>query len=364
MNLNKFTEKAQETVITAQNLATELNHAEVTPEHLLVALLEQSGGVAPSVLRKMALDPAKVAADARGLFKSMPQAYGADVRFSPRMKLVFDSALAEAQRMQDEYVEHGTPAARGGNRGRPLPCRPAPAIDARRDERQAVRRPHAGARHPAHHVAEPGSHLRGARQVRPRPDRARPQGQARSGHRTRRGSPPHDPGALAPHQEQPGVDRRAWRRQDGHRRRSCAADHPRRRAGGAQEQEDLRARHGRPRRRRQVPRRVRGAPQGGAQGDRRLRGADRALHRRAPHRRRRRRRRGRDGRVTDAQADARPRRAAHDRRHDDRRVPQAHREGRGARTPLPAGDGRGADASRTRFRSCAACASATRFITA
>jgi len=40
MNLNKFTEKAQEAIITAQNLATELNHAEVTPEHLLVALVE------------------------------------------------------------------------------------------------------------------------------------------------------------------------------------------------------------------------------------------------------------------------------------------------------------------------------------
>ena len=104
MNLNKFTEKAQETVITAQNVATELNHAEVTPDHLLVALLEQSGGVAPSVVRKMALDPARVAADARDLLKNMPQAYGADVRFSPRMKLIFDSALAEAQRMQDEYV--------------------------------------------------------------------------------------------------------------------------------------------------------------------------------------------------------------------------------------------------------------------
>ena len=104
MNLNKFTEKAQETVITAQNLASEFNHAEVTPEHLLIALLEQSGGVAPSVVRKMALDPTRIVVEARDLLKNMPQAYGADVRFSPRMKLIFDSALAEAQRMQDEYV--------------------------------------------------------------------------------------------------------------------------------------------------------------------------------------------------------------------------------------------------------------------
>jgi ATP-dependent Clp protease ATP-binding subunit ClpB len=104
MNLNKFTDKAQESVVTAQNLASELTHAEVTPEHLLVALVEQQGGIVPSVLRKLMLDPAQVAADARKLLDNLPKAYGADLRFSPRMKLIFDSAQAEAQRLQDEYV--------------------------------------------------------------------------------------------------------------------------------------------------------------------------------------------------------------------------------------------------------------------
>jgi ATP-dependent Clp protease ATP-binding subunit ClpB len=104
MNLNKFTEKAQEAVVTAQNLATETSHAEITPEHLLVALVEQQGGIVPSVLRKMMLDPTQIAADARRLLGNLPQAYGADVRFSPRMKLIFDSAQAEAQRLQDEFV--------------------------------------------------------------------------------------------------------------------------------------------------------------------------------------------------------------------------------------------------------------------
>ena len=78
----------------------------------------------------------------------------------------------------------------------------------------------------------------------------------------------------------------------------------------------------------------------------------------------RRRRRRLDRRVEPAQADARARRAAHDRRHDARRVPQVHREGRRARAALPAGARRRADASRTRSASCAACASATRSITA
>jgi len=104
MNLNKFTEKAQEAVVAAQHLATGFNHAEVTPEHLLVALVEQQGGVVPSVLRKLTVDPAQIAADVRKLFEALPKTYGADVRFSPRMKLIFDSAEAEAQRLQDEYV--------------------------------------------------------------------------------------------------------------------------------------------------------------------------------------------------------------------------------------------------------------------
>ena len=104
MNINKFTEKAQEAVVAAQNLASDQQHSEVVPEHLLVALVEQSGGIVPSILQKMNLQPAQVAGEARALLKSLPQAYGADLRLSPRMKLVFDSAQAEAQRLQDEYV--------------------------------------------------------------------------------------------------------------------------------------------------------------------------------------------------------------------------------------------------------------------
>jgi ATP-dependent Clp protease ATP-binding subunit ClpB len=104
MNINKFTEKAQEAVVTAQNVATDNNHAEVTPEHLLVALVEQSGGIVPSILQKLHLEPAKFAPEARALLKSLPQAYGADVRLSPRMKLIVDSAEAEAKRLQDEFV--------------------------------------------------------------------------------------------------------------------------------------------------------------------------------------------------------------------------------------------------------------------
>jgi ATP-dependent Clp protease ATP-binding subunit ClpB len=104
MNLNKYTEKAQEAIVGAQNLASEQTHSEVTPEHLLVALVEQEGGIVPSILRKMNIEPAKVQAEARALLKSLPQAHGGDLRLSPRMKLIFDSAEAEAKRLQDDYI--------------------------------------------------------------------------------------------------------------------------------------------------------------------------------------------------------------------------------------------------------------------
>ena len=127
----------------------------------------------------------------------------------------------------------------------------------------------------------------------------------------------------------------------------AAAHRRRRRPRVAARQAPALARPRRAGRRRQVPRRVRGPPQGRPQGDRVLRGQGHPLHRRAAHPGRRRRRRGRAGRRQHAQAGARPRRAALHRRDHARRVPEAHREGQGARAPLPAGDDRAADVEDT-----------------
>jgi ATP-dependent Clp protease ATP-binding subunit ClpB len=105
MNLNKFTEKAQEAVIAAQSLAAEMNHAQMEPEHLLVTLTEQQGGVVPSVLRKMNVDPAQVAAAGRAYLSRQPRAHGgAEPNFSPRLRVVLDGAQADAKSMQDEFV--------------------------------------------------------------------------------------------------------------------------------------------------------------------------------------------------------------------------------------------------------------------
>ncbi len=105
MNLNKYTEKAQEAVLGAQQLAEQSSHAQVEPEHLLVSLIEQREGIVPELLRKLNIDPTALAKDARNLIAQMPQAYGgSQPGLSPRLKLVTDMAQAEADRLKDEFV--------------------------------------------------------------------------------------------------------------------------------------------------------------------------------------------------------------------------------------------------------------------
>src|SRR4051812_1516367 len=100
MNINKYTEKAQEAVLAAQQLAEHSSHPLVEPEHLLVGLVEQREGIVPEVLRKMSVDPADIGRAARELVGRIPQAYGgSQPGISPRLKIVTDLAEAEAARL-------------------------------------------------------------------------------------------------------------------------------------------------------------------------------------------------------------------------------------------------------------------------
>jgi len=105
MNINKYTEKAQEAVVAAVELARKNNNPQVEPEHLLVALIEQRDGIIPELLRKMSLDPDAIGQAARELVAKLPTAYGgAEPAMSPRMRIVTDQAQAEADRLKDDYV--------------------------------------------------------------------------------------------------------------------------------------------------------------------------------------------------------------------------------------------------------------------
>ena len=105
MNLNKFTEKAQEAIVAAPQLASEMSHAQVEPEHLLVTLSEQAGGVVPSVFRTVSIDPSQVGAAMREHLGRQPRAHGgAEPGLSARLRVVLDAAHADAKAMQDEFV--------------------------------------------------------------------------------------------------------------------------------------------------------------------------------------------------------------------------------------------------------------------
>src|SRR5262245_8004672 len=105
MNINKYTEKARESVATTIELATQANNPHLEPEHLLVASLEQRDGVVPELVKALKLDLGQLTRAARELLTKMPQAYGgAQPAMSPRFKLVTDRAQAEADRLKDDYV--------------------------------------------------------------------------------------------------------------------------------------------------------------------------------------------------------------------------------------------------------------------
>jgi ATP-dependent Clp protease ATP-binding subunit ClpB len=105
MNLNKYTEKAQEAILTSQQLADRAGHPELTPEHLLVALLDQPEGVVPAVLGKMDLPVPPVHAAVSQLLSRLPRAQGgAQPGPSVRFRAVLDAAEQIAARMKDEFT--------------------------------------------------------------------------------------------------------------------------------------------------------------------------------------------------------------------------------------------------------------------
>ena len=105
MNLTRYTEKAQEGFLAAQQLAERSHHPQVEPEHLLLTLVEQPDGVVPSVLRRVGIEPARILEEGRALLGQQPEAHGgAEAGPSPRLRAVASLAESEAERLKDEYV--------------------------------------------------------------------------------------------------------------------------------------------------------------------------------------------------------------------------------------------------------------------
>ena len=107
MDANKFTFKAQESLVEAQKLAGASSHQMVEPEHLLVALLSQPEGVVFPVVGKLGADPSRLKARAEEAVARNPKVYGSagqQVQISPTLARVLERATQEAASLKDEYV--------------------------------------------------------------------------------------------------------------------------------------------------------------------------------------------------------------------------------------------------------------------
>jgi ATP-dependent Clp protease ATP-binding subunit ClpB len=106
MKLDKLTVKAQEALAAAESAAIQRHHAEVGPEHLLVALIEQADGVVPRILSKLGADPRVVRADLDAALGRLPRAHGSalDVGASRALKDAIEAAMKEAAAMKDEFL--------------------------------------------------------------------------------------------------------------------------------------------------------------------------------------------------------------------------------------------------------------------
>ena len=106
MNINKLTVKAQEAVVEAQTLARQSGNAEFTPEHLLVTLIRQDGGIIAPLLNKLSVNPGTVEAEVAAELARMGKVGGssAEPMMSPLLRKAFHAAFAAAEDFKDEYV--------------------------------------------------------------------------------------------------------------------------------------------------------------------------------------------------------------------------------------------------------------------
>src|ERR1700757_3645888 len=103
---DKFTVKSQEAVQAATNLALEHGNPELTPMHLLAALLEDKDGIIVPVLQKVGVPTEQLLSRANDALSKLPKVGGASSQpgLSSSMQKVVDRAFKEAADFKDEYV--------------------------------------------------------------------------------------------------------------------------------------------------------------------------------------------------------------------------------------------------------------------
>ena len=238
----RFTERARQVVVLAQEEARTLKHNYIGTEHILLGLLREEEGLAARVLESLDITVERVRAQVVRIVGSGEEVTSGQIPFTPRAKKVLELALREALSLGHNYIgtEHillGLVRENEGVAARILLDFDADSEKIRNEVIRMLSGP-GGRRQGSGSSA--GLRLRrgqevleAARPVRAQPDQARRGRQARSGGRPRDRDRADHADPLPPHEEQPGADRRARRRQDRRRRGPRLADRHRRGPGAA-----------------------------------------------------------------------------------------------------------------------------------
>ena len=105
MQLDKLTEKSREALQTAHSMAEKWTHPEIEPEHLAVALLEQTDGTATPLLQAVGADPARLKQEFQREFARFPRVEGdGQPGLSRRSQKILRDAQQEAGTLKDEYL--------------------------------------------------------------------------------------------------------------------------------------------------------------------------------------------------------------------------------------------------------------------
>ena len=109
MDINRFTEKAQEAIRSAQGKAVRYGHQQIDVEHVLAALLEQENGLAPSILNKAGLKVDTLARRLESELDRLPKVSGPSggpdqIYIAGRLNRLLANAEDEAKKLKDDYV--------------------------------------------------------------------------------------------------------------------------------------------------------------------------------------------------------------------------------------------------------------------
>ncbi|GAB1469980.1 ATP-dependent chaperone ClpB [Chloroflexota bacterium] len=124
MKLDKFTQKSQEAIVQAQQIASDLNHQSIEPAHLLLALIRQEDGIVSVIITKVAGSVQALRDELQNELNKRPKIQGGnlDVGLSQAATDVLNAAERYAKGMQDDYVstEHILLALTDSNEGKRL----------------------------------------------------------------------------------------------------------------------------------------------------------------------------------------------------------------------------------------------------